>query len=446
MPTKTVKTSTSSYRMAPSNEDGPAPKRAKRATSPRGGQGKHPTAESPPACPSWADLRPELLSHVARFVSPDTADMMNFLFCVGPKVAVIVRSTYLSGNDDYLRECLLKTPPYSTGGSSKTRSRILTWMVHNDWKERCVLSERHVFNVSFEKKLLSEFLCEDLAGAGLVCICPSIKVSQEMMFHLQLFDNSSLWEAYHDFHRAAEGIPVILGIGDKKIAYGTSADQVRSVLNKATPDSDGKIELKIGRLIDIVFSYPRVFIGLGLDSVLKYHLDEGILRPNSTVEGSRLIEGKDDMPLLWQAMQEPRGFCFRYLLGLSDVHVTGRNDDAATNGLHLMHVAAGYLEAEWVRAHLESLLDHPLVDPNAVSDNGLTALHCICFSMSLPHEEKLARIRLFLEKGAEPSIEGDDGQTVTDDIRDMMRSDEFTALGRIQLKELIDSLNPNKGG
>ena len=189
-----------------------------------------------------------------------------------------------------------------------------------------------------------------------------------------------------------------------------------------------------------------MFIGLGLDSVLKHHLDEGILQPNSTVEGSPLIEGKDDMPLLWQAMQEPCGFCFRHLLSVSDVHVTGRNDDAATDGLHLIHVAAGYLEAKWIRDHLESLLDHPLVDPNAVSDNGLTALHCICFSRSLTHEEKLARIRLFLERGADPSIKGDDGQTVTDDIRDMMRSVEFTALDRIQLKELIDALNTNKGG
>ena len=212
--TKTVKTSTSSSRMAPSNEDGPAPKRFKRADSPRDGQGKCLTSES--ACPSWADLRPELVSHVARFVSPDTADMMNFLFCVGPKVTTIVRRTYLSGNEDCLRECLMKLAPYSIRGSGKRRTRILTWMEHNDWKERCVLSEKQVFNVSFEKKLLSEFLFDDLTGTGLVCVCPSIKVSQEIMFHLQLFENLSLWEAYFDYHRAAEGIPVILGIGDKK--------------------------------------------------------------------------------------------------------------------------------------------------------------------------------------------------------------------------------------
>ena len=52
--------------------------------------------------PSWADLRPELIGQIARFLPMGTPDMMRLLLCVGPRVAAVVRKRYLTGNDYYL--------------------------------------------------------------------------------------------------------------------------------------------------------------------------------------------------------------------------------------------------------------------------------------------------------------------------------------------------------
>ena len=109
MPTsKTTSSTGRSGRAAPPNANEPSSKRAKISAS------SCDVEKENPACHTWADLRPEIVSHVARYVSPDTADMMNFLFCVGPRVAAIVRKTYLSGNDLYLRDCVVRTPPYNS--------------------------------------------------------------------------------------------------------------------------------------------------------------------------------------------------------------------------------------------------------------------------------------------------------------------------------------------
>ena len=224
--------------------------------------------------------------------------------------------------------------------------------------------------------------------------------------------------------------------------HAAQPEQVRAVLKETILNSDDRtmIDLKIGRFVDVAFSHSKVFIGLGLDSVLKYHLDKGLLKPNSTVKGAPFVSNKGDMPLLWQAIQEPGGFCFRYLLALSDINVAGRNDDATTDGYRLLHVAAGYMDMEWIYDRLKSLLDHPLVDPNVVSDNGLTPLHCICFSRRLTYEQKLARIRLFLERGANPSTEGLNGQTLIDDLEYLSTSDQFTQMERERFRELMHAL------
>ena len=61
--------------------------------------------ETSDAC-SFSDLRPELVAHIAKYVCTTAPDMMIFLYCVGPSVSSVVRKTYLTNNQKYLRDTL----------------------------------------------------------------------------------------------------------------------------------------------------------------------------------------------------------------------------------------------------------------------------------------------------------------------------------------------------
>ena len=385
-------------RTAPSIAKEPSPKRAKIDAASRGdGQGS-----SPSPLITWADLRPELLSHVARYVSTDTADMMNFLFCVGPKTAAIVRKTYLSGNDLYLRDCAIETPPYNSA-DEKRRTRILAWMEYNDWKDRCEPKEKHTLTMGIDKDLLDDFDCNDMPNTGLLIFVPNS--GRGFAQKLKTRCNDAVLQQYKKFrHFAFEGFPIITGVGGTRIKPGSSPDDVRLILENAEPSKDGVVEVKFGRYIDMLFSVPRVFIGYGLDNVLQYHLEKNLMTTNGTIEGLSTYDNSGDLPNVVMASFSPDIRCFKHLLSYEEINPAARIDQ--TEGYQLIHMAAFMNSEPEFRQYLQLLLDDPRVDPNAFSDGGLTPLHCLCLYDNIDREEKVERVKLLLRKGADPSMKG----------------------------------------
>ena len=84
---------------------------------------------------SWADLNPELIGRVSRFLAMGNPDLMNFCSAVGPSTSAAVRKAYLVDNDYYLDYCFTHDP---------SGNKTSCWLEHNEveWKKRCQGVER----------------------------------------------------------------------------------------------------------------------------------------------------------------------------------------------------------------------------------------------------------------------------------------------------------------
>mmetsp|Transcript_3895 Transcript_3895/g.11036 ORF Transcript_3895/g.11036 Transcript_3895/m.11036 type:complete len:438 (-) Transcript_3895:76-1389(-) len=360
--------------------------------------------ETSGAC-SFSDLRPELVAHIAKYVCTTAPDMMNFLYCVGPSVSSVVRKTYLANNQKYLRDTL-----DLCDRSPKKKARITSWMEFNEqnWKmaalgEEC---EQNVIDFSFDKSILMEATL--LNKIDLIAFVPKGSESDPVVRRF-----------FRCFLRAGDkclDLPILSSVGDRRVRRQTSAAQVKSLIDEAEVDDDGRISIQCLRWTDTIFCNPMSIITQGLAPALQHLVENNLLDANGFCENASLTEPDDSsgdgnghtpkIPFLWAAAcASPDLDCFRYLLSTDEIDI---------NAIHHLSCSTIHQTSVVSRSPIDALkavLEHPKVDVDVRDEGQPTALSCLCHISSdkLAHKDKIARMKLLLDAGADPNVSiGDD--------------------------------------
>ena len=234
-------------RRADPNDDMKAepPKKARTRTSPR-------------AKLSWSALTPELLAKVATNLAVGP-ELVNFCSVVGKDVSRVAKQMYLYRNDKYFLTVLGNLEEEVV----HFREQIYTWMDCNEgyWQVKCLGSK---------------------ADANLY----TVTVSKEDAESIKLYKHSFHLTAR--LYLLAEQRPInrcvdtswILAINGVDVS-NMSAREATGLLQSEAVCKDGKVRILCIDDLSQIFSHPCVACSVGLDRVVKYLIESGIVDPNT---------------------------------------------------------------------------------------------------------------------------------------------------------------------
>lgn len=369
------------------------------------------------ALTSWADLSPELIGRVSRFLAMGNPDLMNFLQTVGPSTSAAVRKAYLVDNDYYLDYCFDKDP---------SGNKASCWLENNEveWKKRCQggnATDPNVHAVSFTPDDVATLALRSLSSHWSCYPDPS-HCSIEVCKSFRPFLSGNI-----------TNIPMLLSVGSTKFSPGASKEDVLSSITSEKPGKDGKLTLRLLSYLYFIFTSPALAIKQGLTHVLKHMVETGIVGIND-----QFHDGTGERkPLLFHAVvgrdAVGREKCFRsfeYLLSCQGINVNAEVAD----GRMLVHECA-MIDLVSVKT-LKALLRHPHVDLNAKwPTHGFTPLLLACA------RKDIEKAKALLECGADPDIVIADGNRTIDLIR--MRLSEASSEEERQRYEQLCALLEN---
>jgi len=350
------------------------------------------------ALTSWADLGPELIGRISKFLGMGNPDLMNFLLCLGPSTSAVVRKAYLVDNEYYLDYCVHRDP---------SENKISCWLEHNGdaWKKKCQggnAADPTVHAISVTPDAAAEL------ALGPVGPCMSCYPTHCLMDDTEFLRRFPL--------RSSTCIPILLSVGSTKVPEGASEEDVLSLIASEKPGKDGKLTLRLISYMNFIFTSPLLAISYGMTDVLKHMVETGLVGINDEFR-NRAGEGK---PLIRHAAAggDISFRPFEYLLSCRGFNINAEDAD----GEKLIHHCA--ISDRVSVKMFKALLRHPQVDVNAkmpideavdaaeqVSD-GFTPLLLACV------RKNIEKVKLLLEYGADPDILIADGDRTIDIIRE----------------------------
>lgn len=381
-------------------------------------------------------IAPELIARISTFMSIANSEVMNTCLAVGPRSARAIRQTYLKNNSQYylwnaLKRLLQK--PRSREVTNKCRDDYRAWMrVNPDWKRLCTKKMM---------KRLQRVVDISVSGAGSLEVNGIYTMTTEICDGLPVYRMRGTWRgrpcSYCLFRCRQDNTMKrwFLSIVPTSMTPGTTED----LDFYSTRSDDGPLESPPGRRwirgpkgLDppprlrgfgcihplATFNSPGIAIELGLNEILRFHVEERNIDVNAYFPS---LFGDEPCHLLAVAMDADNIEAFRFLSSHDDVDMM-RTANANTSLFEYAWAAAkmnGYADC-----FIRTLIEHQSFDANTdlIAPRGHSIIRpldkCIhelesCMEdLSVgPKKFVLSVLLMLLERGGDPEHPGDRGKS-----------------------------------